>query len=85
MPKKLLLKYKPRQVLTAGWDALLTIYKINQSGGRVQRCRANKDVGSSWSTGLKHSLTKSRDRHVTCLPNVAAVACGRSDVVQTKL
>lgn len=35
MPKKLLLKYKPRQVLAAGWDALLTIYKINESGGRV--------------------------------------------------
>ena len=35
MPEKLPLKYKPRQVLTAGWDALLTIYKINESGGRV--------------------------------------------------
>jgi hypothetical protein len=35
MPKKPALKYKPRQVLTAGWDALLTIYRINESGGRV--------------------------------------------------
>jgi len=35
MPKKLLRKYKPRQVLTAGWDALLTIYRINELGGRV--------------------------------------------------
>ncbi len=35
MPKQLSLKYKPRQVLTAGWDTLLTIYRINESGGRV--------------------------------------------------
>ncbi|HKW30060.1 MAG TPA: hypothetical protein VJT54_12040 [Verrucomicrobiae bacterium] len=35
MPEIAALKYKPRQVLTAGWNALLTIYKINESGGRV--------------------------------------------------
>ena len=35
MLKTLALKHKPRQVLIAGWDALLTIYKINQLGGRV--------------------------------------------------
>jgi hypothetical protein len=35
MPKTLTLKRKPRQVLTSGWEALLTIYKINESGGRV--------------------------------------------------
>jgi hypothetical protein len=35
MPKILALNHKPRQVLTAGWDVLLTIYKINESGGRV--------------------------------------------------
>jgi hypothetical protein len=35
MPKILAPNHKPRQVLTAGWNALLTIYRINESGGRV--------------------------------------------------
>jgi len=35
MPKILALEHKPRQVLTAGWNALFTIYKINELGGRV--------------------------------------------------
>jgi hypothetical protein len=35
MPKKPALKYQPRHVLTAGWDALITIYRINELGGRV--------------------------------------------------
>ena len=28
-------KTRPHQVFTAGWNALLTIYQINVSGGRV--------------------------------------------------
>ena len=35
MPKILALKHKPRQVPITVWDALLTIYKINELGGRV--------------------------------------------------
>jgi hypothetical protein len=37
MPKSYQLsnKTKPRQVFTARWDALLTIYRINSLGGRV--------------------------------------------------
>jgi hypothetical protein len=35
MHKILALKHKPRQVPTTGWDALLTIYRINELGGRV--------------------------------------------------
>ena len=34
-PYKLPNKTKPRQVFTARWDALLTIYRINSLGGRV--------------------------------------------------
>ena len=34
-PYKLPIKTKPRQVFTAHWDALLTIYRINALGGRV--------------------------------------------------
>jgi hypothetical protein len=35
MPKKTALKYQPRQIHTAGREALLTIYRINELGGRV--------------------------------------------------
>jgi len=34
-PYKFPVKFRPNQVFTAGWDALLTIYKINALGGRV--------------------------------------------------
>jgi hypothetical protein len=48
MPKKLAPKYQPRQVFTAGWNALLTIYRINELGGRVLAARKVPGQHGRW-------------------------------------
>ena len=42
------LQRKPRQVLTASWNALLTIYKINELGGRVLAMVKVPDQHGHW-------------------------------------